>query len=84
MAKYHDPEKALRMIRKRYGTLVGDLIDLALEGGAVIKPTRSGIIIRFPDGKSTVVFHLSPSDGRGKKNAASDIRRILFRSTRDE
>ena len=28
----------------------------------------------------SIRLHLSPSDGRGKKNAASDIHRILFRS----
>jgi hypothetical protein len=48
------------------------LTDLERQG-AVVRQTRMGFLIKFPDGSSTT-FHRSPSDHRAVKNMRSRVR----------
>lgn len=48
----------------------------AEQQGYRTKRTRKGWVVYGKDGKSSVVFHATPSDCRAAKNLRADLKRI--------
>lgn len=66
----------LRLVRRHHGTVVSTLLDTALAAGATVRSTKSGLLLRCPNG-STVGMHCTPSDHRAGANTAAALRRAL-------